>query len=202
MGGASEDRSRRARWRALDSWTARYRELRGHCGGLPGPWPRHAEGRFGDPLGAASNLLSRLRRVHRGYAAVARVPIAGKNIACRVVGSAVAVCDIHAEESDREPGGRPLHRARARVHAADAGEETRRISDEIVHLVPNPRSAQGQTRKSIPAIFSSALPSAADIVRSARHVRFVPEAEVSAGGAHRRGNPESNTTMASDRSWL
>ena len=36
-------------------------------------------------------------------------------------------------------------------------------------------SQLGQTRKSIPAIFSSALPSAADIVRSARHVRFVPQ---------------------------
>jgi hypothetical protein len=74
-----------------------------------------------------------LGEFHRGYAAVARVPIAGENIACRVVGSAVAVCNIHAEESDREPGGRSLHRARARVHAADAGEETRRISDEIAH---------------------------------------------------------------------
>jgi hypothetical protein len=68
---------------------------------------------------------------------------ADKNIACRVVRSAVAVCDIHAEESDREPGGRPLHRARARVHAADAGEETGRISNEIVNLVANPRSALG-----------------------------------------------------------
>ena len=105
---------------------------------------RHAESRFGDPLGAASNLLSCLRSVHRGYAAVARVPIAGKNIACRVVGSAVAVCDIHAEESDREPCGRPLHRAGARVHPADAGEETRRISDEIVHLLVGVAAKQGR----------------------------------------------------------
>ena len=61
---------------------------------------------------------------------------ADKNIACRVVRSAVAVCDIHAEESDREPGGRRLHRVRARVDAADAEEETQRIRDVIVHLVP------------------------------------------------------------------
>src|SRR5882724_10906976 len=39
-----------------------------------------------------------------------------------VVGSAVTVCDIHAEEADREPGGRPLHRSGTRVHAADAGK--------------------------------------------------------------------------------
>ena len=32
-----------------------------------------------------------------------------------------------------------------------------------------------QTRKSILVLFSSALPSAADIVRSARHVRFMPK---------------------------
>ena len=43
-----------------------------------------------------------------------------------------------------------------------------------------------QTRKSILVLFSSALPSAADIVRSARHVRFVPSS----------GNPERKADLA------
>jgi hypothetical protein len=91
VGPSSEDQCRRSRWRALDAWTAWYRELRGHRSRLPGIRSRPAKGRGGDPLCAVTNLLSCHGPIHRRHAEVGRTPVAGQNIACRVAGPTVAV---------------------------------------------------------------------------------------------------------------
>src|SRR5262245_61608902 len=101
----------------MDARTAHYSEFYRHCRGVPSPGSRRAESDLGEPVRAASNLLAHELPVYHGHAELDRVSIAGENIACRVAGSTLGVCNIYFEEPNSKPCGQPFHRQPSRLCA-------------------------------------------------------------------------------------
>jgi DNA-binding transcriptional LysR family regulator len=123
----------------------KYCQLRAHLRWISSTGTRHAKDRFGNRLCTASSPPSSEWAVHRRDAAVSCLPITRQDIAGRVAGATLALCNLYAERSNPEPGSRSVHRSPSRVRAIKRSKRA-----DLPSLIERSMSASGRCcRKSL-----------------------------------------------------